>query len=121
MKQLCVAALFGSFLLASISVAQVGSHPMHISGGVMAAQVESRTDPVYPPEAQAQHISGAVVLHVFIGKAGTVEDLSVVSGPEVLRSAAMEAVRTWKYRPYLLNGQSTAVDTTVTVNFQPGA
>jgi protein TonB len=81
----------------------------------------SGANPVYPPIAKAAHVSGAVVLHAIISKQGTIKDLEVVSGPEMLRSAAMEAVRGWKYRPYLLNGDPTEVETTVTVNFNFGS
>jgi protein TonB len=61
-----------------------------------------------------------VVLHALISKTGTIDNLSVVSGPEMLRAAALDAVRTWRYKPYLLNGEPTEVDTTVTVNFNFG-
>ena len=72
---------------------------------------------MYPAEARAAGVSGSVVLHALVGKTGRVENLTVVSGPEMLRSAAMEAVRGWVYKPYLLNGEPREVDTTVTVNF----
>ena len=61
------------------------------------------------------------MLHAIISKEGTIKDLEVVSGPELVRSAAMEAVRGWKYSPYLLKGEPTEVDTTVTVNFNFGS
>jgi len=88
-----------------------------VAGRVIAGNIISRTPPVYPPEAREAKISGAVVLHAIISKTGTVEDLTVISGPKELRRAALDAVRTWLYKPYLLNGDPTAVDTTVTINF----
>jgi len=91
--------------------------PQRISSGVMTGQIITKTTPIYPPIARAAGVRGAVVLHAIISKAGTIEDLTVVSGPEMLRNAAMEAVRSWRYRPYLLSGVPTEVDTTVTVNF----
>ena len=54
---------------------------------------------------------------VQVARQGTIENLHVVSGPAMLQQAAMDAVRTWRYRPYLLDGQPTEVETTVNVIF----
>jgi len=94
--------------------------PARVSSGVVAGLAISQTKPVYPPIAKAAHVSGAVVLHALISKSGTIVNLTVVSGPEMLRSSALEAVRSWRYKPYVLNGEPTEVDTTVTVNFNIG-
>jgi protein TonB len=83
----------------------------------MAGQIVSKTAPVYPAIARAAHVSGVVVLHAVISKTGAIESLSVVSGPEMLRASAVAAVQAWKYKPYLLNGDPTEVETTITVNF----
>lgn len=83
----------------------------------MAGQIVSKTDPVYPEIARAAGVSGAVVLHAIIGTDGTVQNLQVISGPEMLRASAIDAVRHWVYKPYLLNGEPTEVDTTITVNY----
>lgn len=91
--------------------------PQRISGGVMQGQLLVKTQPVYPQIARAAHVSGTVVLHAIIAKDGTIQDLRVISGNEMLRNAALDAVRTWRYRPYLLSGEATEVDTTITVNF----
>ena len=91
---------------------------VHISGGVMAGQMLTKVDPVYPEDAKAAGVTGAVVLHAVIGETGTVEELKVISGPPELANSAVEAVRQWTYKPYLLNGMPTAVDTMITVNFQ---
>jgi TonB family protein len=90
---------------------------VRVSSGVMAGSLVSRADPVYPAIAKAAHVQGAVILHAVISKDGEIEDLAVVSGPSMLQSAAMDAVRRWKYKPYLLQGVPTAVETTITVNF----
>lgn len=92
-----------------------------VSAGVMAGQIINKTQPLYPAIARAAGVSGTVTLHAFISKNGTIENLSVVSGPEMLRSSAVEAVKQWRYRPYLLNGDPTEVDTTITVNFTIGS
>lgn len=91
-----------------------------ISAGVAAGALLNKTTPTFPAIAKAAHVSGSVVLRAIISKAGTIEGLQVVSGPEMLRSSALDAVRQWRYRPYLLNGEPTEVETTVTVNFTFG-
>jgi TonB family protein len=94
--------------------------PVRVSPGVMAGQVLTRVDPIYPPEAKANDVEGVVVLHAVISKTGEVRDLDIVSGPDELRTSAIDAIRQWTYRPYLLNGEPTEVETTVTVNYQLG-
>jgi protein TonB len=91
--------------------------PVHVSTGVAAGYLITRTQPVYPVIAQMAHITGSVVLHAVISKTGTIENLVVESGPVMLRQAALDGVRNWRYRPFLLNGDPTKVDTTITVNF----
>jgi protein TonB len=93
---------------------------MRVSSGVISGLALSQPKPVYPPIARAAHVSGAVVLHAMISKTGSVEKLEVISGPEMLRASALDAVRNWRYKPYLLNGEPTEVETTVTVNFNFG-
>ncbi len=75
---------------------------------------------MYPPIAKAAHVQGAVILHAIISKQGTIENLQVVSGPPMLVNSAMDAVKRWRYKPYLLNGEPTEVETTITVNFTFG-
>jgi peptidyl-prolyl cis-trans isomerase A (cyclophilin A) len=90
---------------------------VNISAGVAAGMLESKTPPSYPIEAKQKGISGTVVLSTTIGTDGTVQELNVVSGPEELQKAALDAVKTWRYRPYLLNGNPVEVRTTVNVIF----
>jgi protein TonB len=87
---------------------------------VVAGNKIGGVNPSYPPIARAAHVSGTVVLHAIISKTGTITDLKVVSGPEMLRASAVDAVRTWRYKPYILNGEPTEVDTTVSVNYNMG-
>jgi TonB family protein len=94
-----------------------GPIPLRVPGGAMAGQKISGKNPVYPVEAKENHVAGAVVLHALVSKEGLIQNLQVVSGPEQLRASAIEAVRDWTYKPYLMNGQPVAVDTTVTVNY----
>jgi protein TonB len=73
--------------------------------------------PLYPPIARQARVQGAVELRAIISKNGTIENLLVVSGHPMLSAAAIEAVRQWRYRPYLLNGEPIEVETEITVNF----
>jgi protein TonB len=91
-----------------------------ISSGVMQGNKVGGSDIVYPAIAKAARIQGTVVLHATISKTGTIEGLAVVSGPPMLQSAALNAVRTWRYKPYLLNGEPVEVETTVNVVFNMG-
>ena len=76
--------------------------------------------PIYPPIAKAARVSGTVVLQATISKTGSIENLHVISGPAMLQQAAMDAVKTWRYRPYLLNNEPVEVETTVNVIFTLG-
>ncbi|WP_348262764.1 energy transducer TonB [Telmatobacter sp. DSM 110680] len=77
-----------------------------------------KTIPQYPVIAKATGQQGTVVLQAMISKFGTIENLQVVSGPPMLRQAAMDAVKIWRYKPYLLNQQPVEVETTVSVIFK---
>jgi peptidyl-prolyl cis-trans isomerase A (cyclophilin A) len=90
---------------------------INVSAGVAQAMLSKKVPPVYPIEAKQQGISGTVVLHALIDKEGHIASLTVVSGPELLRQAALDAVNQWEYRPYLLNGEPVQVETTINVIF----
>ena len=77
-----------------------------------------KVTPLYPAIARAAGQQGTVVLQATISKAGSIENLRVVSGLPMLQQAAMDAVAQWRYRPYLLNGQPVEVETTVNVVFK---
>ncbi|MGH9865143.1 MAG: energy transducer TonB [Candidatus Acidiferrales bacterium] len=93
---------------------------LRIGGNVMQANLIHQVQPVYPQIAKTAHISGSVVLHAIIAKDGTIQELQFISGPPLLRNAAMEAVKQWRYKPTLLNGQPVQVDTTITAVFNLG-
>jgi periplasmic protein TonB len=76
--------------------------------------------PVYPMIAKAARVEGPVVVEAIISRTGTIESLHVVSGPQMLQSAALDAIREARYRPYRLNGEPTEVQTRITVNFRMG-
>jgi protein TonB len=81
------------------------------------ANLLHRVQPVYPTIARLGKIQGPVELRAIISKAGTIENLAVVSGHPMLVVSAKDAVRQWRYRPYLLNGEPIEVETDITVNF----
>lgn len=92
-----------------------------IGAGVMAGAILSKPQPVYPQSAKTNHVQGTVVLRAMIGIDGHIHSLHIVSTPDSdLAIAAVAAVRKWTYRPYILNGLPTEVDTTITVNFAFG-
>ena len=91
--------------------------PLVISSGVAAGMLIQKMPPAYPPIAKSAHVSGTVELHATISKNGTIKDLHVVSGPAMLRQAAADAVRNWRYRPYRLNNEPTEIETTISVIF----
>jgi protein TonB len=85
---------------------------------IQPAMILSQPQPVYPPIARSVGIQGDVVLHAIIDREGNIAELQVVSGHPLLVRAALDTVRTWRYRPTLLNGEPVEVDTTVTVSFR---
>jgi protein TonB len=88
-----------------------------ISAGVADGMLVHKTAPVYPEIAKSAHVSGTVVLSASITKSGNLINVRVVSGPAMLRNSAMEAVKNWRYRPYLLNNQPVEVETTIRLVF----
>lgn len=90
---------------------------VRVSPGVVKGLLIHRVEPIYPPVAQQARIQGAVVLTAIIDKEGNVQSLQLVSGHPLLARAAIEAVKQWRYKPFLLNGQPLEVETAVTVDF----
>jgi len=90
---------------------------VRVSSGVSTGMLVRKVNPVYPPLARQARIQGQVVLQAQISKTGDIENLQLVSGHPMLAPAAIEAVKQWKYKPYLLNGEPVEVETTVQVNF----
>jgi periplasmic protein TonB len=94
--------------------------PLNVSSGVIAGLLLAPIRPVYPPIARAAHVQGTVVVTAIINKEGRIVGLQVLSGPVMLQTAAVDAVKEARYRPFLLNGQPTDVTTTISVNFTMG-
>ena len=91
---------------------------VRVSQGVVKGLLMNRVEPTYPTVAREARIHGEVVLTAVIDKDGNVENLQLVSGHPMLAPAAINAVKRWRYKPYLLNGQPVEVETTITVNFE---
>ncbi|QEE27881.1 M56 family metallopeptidase [Terriglobus albidus] len=91
--------------------------PIRVSASIMAGQIVSTVNPVYPEAARKARIEGTVVLHAIISETGDVMALQVLSGPTALLDSAIDAVQQWKYKPYLLNGQPIEVSTTISVTY----
>ncbi len=75
------------------------------------------SDPLYPAVARAQNVEGVVSMDAFVDAAGNVTEVKAISGPILLRQAAIDALRKWKYQPARLDGQATAVHTNVNIRF----
>src|ERR1039458_827773 len=93
---------------------------VYISARTAVGFLIYKTPPVYPVNAKEAHVQGTVVLKAVIDTDGTVKELTVVSGPEMLQQAALDAVREWRYKPYLLNGEPVKVGTTINIIFTLG-
>ena len=90
---------------------------IRVSQGVAEANLIHKVDPTYPQMAKLAHVTGDVVLSAVISKAGVIENLRATSGHPILVTAAIEAVKQWRYKPTLLNGEPVEVETTITVRF----
>jgi periplasmic protein TonB len=93
---------------------------IRVGGNVQAAALVNKVTPQYPPIAKTAHVSGTVVLHAIIAKDGSIQELQYISGPPLLMKSAMDAVREWRYKPTMLNGDPVEVDTTISVVFSLG-
>jgi len=101
-----------------VAVPKVAVQRVRVSQGVTQGLVIHRVQPTYPQMAKIARVQGSVVLAAIIGKDGAIQNLHVVStASPLLNQAALDAVKQWRYRPYILNGEPVEVDTTVTVTF----
>lgn len=96
----------------------VPTQRIRLGGNVEAGALINNVTPEYPKMLQAAGISGTVVLHATIAKDGSIEQLEYVSGPPMLMKSAMDAVKQWRYKPYLLDDDPVEVETTINVDFK---
>jgi len=100
------------------AAAQAPSVPrISVKSDVMERKLVRKVAPMYPYEARRQLIAGTVVLHILIGVDGSVKEAKYLSGPIMLVKATTDAVRQWKYKPTMQNGQPVEVDTTAEAVF----
>lgn len=108
---------------ASTAPAPAGSEPVTVTPELAQAMQLSGDSPEYPAIAKAAHVQGTVVLEVTVDKSGAVQDLRALSGAPILQSAAITAVRTWRYKPYVVQGSPARFRTHLKITFQitPGS
>jgi protein TonB len=116
-----LASNIGSSTKVTIATVRSSGLPLRVSNGVSAGMLMAPIRPIYPAIARAAKVDGTVIVEAVISKSGLIESLHVVSGPEMLRVSAMDAIRAARYQPYRLNGEPTEVLTTITVNFRIGS
>jgi periplasmic protein TonB len=113
--------VIGGIISSSSSVAAVPKlepvRRIRVSQGVTQGLLVHRVEPLYPKIALTARITGVVQLKAIIGKDGNIRELQALSGPPLLIPSAIDAVKQWHYRPYLLNGEAVEVETNVTVTF----
>lgn len=118
-----IGGVIGSIVSSTSSLAAVPKfvpatpQRVRISQGVTKGLLIQKTEPQYPPLARAARVQGEVVLSAIIDSNGQITNLQLVSGHPMLVPAAISAVKQWRYKPYLLNGQPVEVETTITVIF----
>ena len=91
---------------------------LNVSQGVSRGLLMKQVQPVYPPNALRLHIEGPVQLLATLSKSGDISDVKILSGDKQLAQSALVAVKQWKYKPYLLNGEPVEIQTQITVNFK---
>jgi protein TonB len=91
---------------------------LQVPAEVMQKLLVHRVEPVYPAEARKQNLQGIIALDIVVGRDGSVVSMHALNGPEMLARAAMDALRWWKFQPYLVNGEPSVVETTVAVEFK---
>jgi len=107
-----------NLIATNTAVPQPAPHTVRISQGLSQGLVIKKIAPAYPPVALQLRKEGAVELTATISREGAITGVKVASGDPVLGKAAVDAVRQWKYRPYLLNGEPVEIETQITVNFR---
>ena len=112
----------GGALSNLVDTSPTGPQPIlqkvNISQGVSQGLLMKKVQPVYPRSAMAMHVEGVVELAATISKTGEITSVKVLKGDSQLTRAAVDAVKQWKYKPYLLNGEPVEITTQVTISFK---
>jgi protein TonB len=106
--------IIGAPIVHPVPAPPIHHAPMSV---IMEGNLVHKVEPRYPAIARQVGIQGTVIIRALISRSGTIEHAQVESGQPLLVSAALAAVREWKYRPYYLNGEPVEVETEITVNF----
>jgi protein TonB len=116
--------VFGAMLNSAPSVPVPSKSPettpvkrIRVASRVVEANLIHDVPPQYPPEAGRARLEGTVLLMAVIGTDGSVKDVRVESGLPILAQAAIDAVRQWRYKPYMIDGEPVEVDSRITINF----
>jgi protein TonB len=118
---LCLQNCSGPLLplgLGSSSAVKYAPAPRPVISDLQAGQIQHRVQPIYPEIAKVARIEGDVVLSAIIAKNGEIQRLQAMSGHPLLLDAALDAVRQWRFRPYILNGRPIEIETRITVRFR---
>lgn len=113
----CASALALRMDVADPSTQSTPSGPKTLNVKSESLTLEKKVTPVYPIQAKKDRVTGTVALAAIIGKDGAIENLRIVSGPSALQQSALDAVRQWRYQPFLLNGDPIQVKTTIKVMY----
>jgi TonB family protein len=92
--------------------------PVEVPAEVMEKLLTHKIEPIYPEAAREAKVQGIVVMEVVVATDGTVSDVRAVSGPDELTPAALDAVKWWRFEPYLINGQPVQVKTRLAIDFR---
>ena len=95
--------------------------PVALPEAVALTLLSQPIDPQYPAAAKAGGQRGTVVLQVLIARDGTVQEAKFMQGSLIFARAAIDAVRQWHFKPYILNGRPVSVLSAITLNFNPPA
>lgn len=106
-----------AFFLPIVCHSQEAHKELKLSASRAEANLIHKVEPSYPQIAKIAHIQGDVVLRVRIGKNGELNEIKLLSGHPLLVQSAFDAVKQWRYRPYLLNGDPVEVETTITIKY----
>jgi protein TonB len=106
-------------MLVATASLPVLNHPAPPAPNLVPGALMKQVMPTYPEIARHAGIAGSVTIKALIQKDGSIGAVTVMSGHPLLRSAAVAAVRQWRYRPFYLNGEPVTAETNITLNFKP--
>jgi TonB family protein len=108
------------FVLASVRLTALQGSIAEVPAATATVNIQKKIEPEYPALAKAARLQGTAVLKATISQDGSVSSVLVVSGPPMLIAAAVNAVKQWRYKPFIIDGQPTTVTTLIEVPFSLG-